>query len=184
MNVASLCEDNWAASTLFYSTARGIRDLTDKVIELDTAMTNLRRVMDLEDYQFNQVLEKSISNVTELSGKLNEYLDLVSEFGRMGFNGMESLDLADTTQMLTNISDLNASESVNSLVAAMIAFNIEAEDSVQIADKLNEVDNNYSITTQSLSQSLNKSANVAATFGVSLDQLIGYTTAIGAATRE
>lgn len=172
------------ASTLFYSTARGISDLTEKVIELDTAMTNMRRVMDLPDHKFNEILTQSIVNVTELSGKLGDYLELVSEFGRMGFSDVESLDLSNTAQALTNISDLQASESVSSLMAAMIAFNIEAEKSIKIADVLNEVDNTYSITTKDLSQSLNKAASTANTFGVELEELVGHTTAIGAATRE
>ena len=129
-----------AASTAFYGTIRGIRDLTEKVIELDTALTNMRRVMDLPEHKFNEILEQSIDNVTALSGKLGDYLELVSEFGRMGFSDVESIDLSNTAQTLTSISDLKASESVSSLVAAMIAFNIEAEDSIRIADALNEVD--------------------------------------------
>lgn len=153
------------ASTAFYGTIRGIKELTENVIMLDTALTNMRRVMDLPEHKFNEVLEKSIENVTELSGKLQGYLELVSEFGRMGFNDLESLDLADTAQLLSNISELKPNESVSSLVSAMISFNITAEESIKIADKLNEVDNNYAITTKDLTLSMNKAASTAATFG-------------------
>lgn len=173
-----------AASTIFYAVTRGATDLTRKVIELDTAMVDLQRVMDLPEYKFNEVLEQSIINVENLSGKLGDYMKLVTEFGRMGYNEIETLDMSNTAQMLTNISDLTADESVSSLVAAMTAFNITAEDSVDIADKLNEVDNQYSITTQDLAKSMNKSASTARVFGASLEELLGYTTAIGSATRE
>ena len=166
-----------AASTIFYGVTRGATDLTRKVIELDTAMVNLRRVMDMPDFKFNEMLEKSIVNVENLSGKLSDYLVLVNEFGRMGFNDLETLDMSNTAQMLTNISDLKAEESVSSLVAAMTAFNITAEDSVSIADKLNQVDNEFSITTKDLAQSMNKAAATSQVFGVSLEQLLGYTTA-------
>lgn len=128
-----------AASTAFYGSINAVQDLTDKVIELDTAMTNLIRVADGEQYQFDQVIERSITNVTELSGRLDQYIDLVSEFARTGKTIDESFDLANTTQLLTNISDLTASESVDALTAAMISFNITAEDSINIANKLNEV---------------------------------------------
>lgn len=165
------------ASSFFYGAVRGIRDLTDRVIELDTAMTQLRRVMDIPDYKFNEMLEKSIENTDKLSGKVEDYLKIVGEFGRTGKNDQESLDLANTTTILQNISELTAEEAVNSLTAAMISFNIAAEDSMIIADKLNEVDNNYSITTRDLSLSMNKAASTAKTFGVSLDELLGYTTA-------
>lgn len=165
------------SASLFYAPIRGVKDLTERVIELDTAMTQLRRVMDIPDYKFNEILEKSIENTDKLSGKVEDYLKLVGEFGRTGRNDQESLDLANTATLIQNISELTADEAVNSLTAAMISFGIAAEDSLTIADKLNEVDNNYSITTRDLSLSMNKAASTAKTFGVSLDELLGYTTA-------
>ena len=138
-------------------------------------MVSLARVSNLSDFQLNQVLEKSIENVDTLSAKTQEYLTLVNEFARTGRDDTESLALANTATILQNISDLNANEAFDSLTAAMTAFGIEAEKSVTIADKLNEVDNNYSITTKDLSLSLNKAASTAKTFGVTLDELIGLT---------
>lgn len=172
------------ASSSVFLPIQAISDMTERVVELDTAMTNLRRVMDIPEYKFNEILEKSIENTERLSGKVEDYLKLVGEFGRTGRNDRESLDLANVSTILQNISELTADEAVNSLTAAMISFGIAAEDSITIADKLNEVDNNYSITTRDLSLSMNKAASTAKTFGVSLDELLGYTTAIGAATRE
>lgn len=172
------------ASTTFYGTIRGIQDLTEKVIELDTAMTNLIRVADGEQYQFDEVISRSIDNVTELSGRMEQYLELVTEYARTGKTIDESFDLANTTQLLTNISDLNAAESVDALTAAMISFNISAEDSVQIANKLNEVDNNFSVTTKILSDGMLKASATANTFGVELDFLLGNITAIASQTRE
>ncbi|UUV25845.1 phage tail tape measure protein [Lysinibacillus sp. FN11] len=172
------------ASSSVFLPIQAISDMTERVVELDTAMTNLRRVMDIPEYKFNEILEKSIENTERLSGKVEDYLRLVGEFGRTGRNDKESLDLANVSTILQNISELTADEAVNSLTAAMISFGIAAEDSITIANKLNEVDNNYSITTRDLSLSMNKAASTARTFGVSLDELLGYTTAIGAATRE
>lgn len=48
--------------------------------------------------------------------------------------------------------------------------------------KVTECDNNFSITTRDLSLSLGRAASTAQTFGVSLDELLGYTTAIGRLT--
>lgn len=127
------------ASSAFYGVVRGIKDITANVIELDTAITNLRRVSDGSEFEFGGVIERSIDSVSALSGKLNEFLDLVAEFARTGKTINESFDLAETTQQLVNISDLDSGQAVDSLTAAMIAFNIEANESVRIADKLNEV---------------------------------------------
>ena len=69
----------------------------------------------------------------------------MNEFGRMGFEETELLDITKTAQMLQNISDLDADGAVNTLTSAMLNFNIAGEDSIQIADKLNEVDSNFAI---------------------------------------
>lgn len=172
------------ATTAIYAPLRGIQDMTTRVIELDTAMTELRRVMDAPNYQFNEMLDQSIVKVTELGGLLKDYLVLVNEFARMGYDNIESLDMSNTAQVLTNISDLEAKESVDSLVAAMTAFNIEAENSISIADKLNEVDNQYSVTSKNLATAMAKSSSTAKTFNVDLDTMLGHITAISSATRE
>lgn len=163
---------------------RGIQDLTSRVIELDTALISLQRVSDAPMYQFDKTIEQSLTNVRELSGVATEYLEILNEFARMDNTLGEATELANTAQIFSNISDLNAQESVNALTAATLAFNVAKEDSIRIADKLNEVDNNYSVTTKDLALSLNKAAQSSKTYGVSLDQLVGYTTAISSATRE
>ena len=132
-----------AAFSLVYGSinllTNGFRDLTNQVIELDTKLVDLRRVLDIPDYEFNTLLERSIDNVTNLSGRLSEYLELVGEFGRTGLSGDQAIALADTATLLQNISDLDPSQSFDALTAAMVNFNIEARDSIQIADALNEV---------------------------------------------
>ena len=142
------------ASSAFYSTTQGIQSLIEKTIELNSALVNLQRVADGDQFEFNTIIERAIDNVSELSGKTSEYLELLNEFARQGSTLNESLDLADTTTMLLNVSDLSAKESMDALTSSMINFGIAAEDSARIADKLNEVDNNYAITTRDLALSL------------------------------
>jgi TP901 family phage tail tape measure protein len=61
----------------------------------------------------------------------------------------------------------------------MLNFNISAQDSITIADKLNEVDNNFAISTKDLSDGIRKAAASAKTFGVDINELTGYIAAIG-----
>ena len=166
-----------AATTVFYGSIRGIQSLTEKVIELDTALVSLQRVMNLPEHKFNEMLEQSIQNVDALSAKTKDYLQIVGDFGRTGLNDQESLAMANTATLLQNISDMTADESFNALTTALIAFNMQAEESIRVADRLNEIDNNYAITSRDLALSLAKSASTAKTFNVTLDELLGYTTA-------
>ncbi|WP_117595754.1 phage tail tape measure protein, partial [Bacillus paralicheniformis] len=64
------------------------------------------------------------------------------------------------------------------------AFNISASESIHIVDALNEVDNNYAISTKQLAEAMSRSASTARTFGVTLEENVGNITAIGAVTME
>lgn len=127
------------ASTVFYGVTNGIRDLTTKVIELDSALVNLQRVANADQYEFDTVIQRANENILELSGNMNDYLTLVNEYARTGKTIDESFELANTTTALQNVSEIDAKEAVDALTASMIAFNIEAEDSIRIGDMLNEV---------------------------------------------
>ncbi|MGD7963857.1 phage tail tape measure protein, partial [Bacillus velezensis] len=172
------------SGTLFYGAVQGAKSLVDQVIQVDTQMTNIRRVMDQPEYKFNELLQESIDLGDTLSNKITDILQMTGDFGRMGFDESELSTLTKTAQVLQNVSDLTPDDTVNTLTAAMLNFNIAANDSISIADKLNEVDNNYAVTTMDLANSIRKAGSTASTFGVELNDLIGDTTAIASTTRE
>lgn len=175
----------WAMTAqMVYAPVRALQDMTARLIEIDTLMTDIRRVMDMPDFRFTQLLEEAVGTSDELSSKLKDVLSVMGEFGRMGFEDGQLVDITKTAQVLQNISDLDATSSVNTLTSAMLNFGIAADKSIEIADKLNEVDNNFAISTKDLSDGIRKAAASAKTFGVDINQLTGYIAAIGSTTRE
>ncbi|WP_086352673.1 phage tail tape measure protein, partial [Bacillus subtilis] len=172
------------SGSLFYGAISGLKEMVSQTIEIDTLMTNIRRVMNEPDYKYNELLQSSIDLGDQLSNKISDILEITGAFGRMGYSESELGDVTKTAQILQNISDLNPTDTVNTLTAAMLNFNVAAGDSISIADKLNEVDNNYAVSTLDLANSIRKAGSTASTFGVELNDLIGYTTAIASTTRE
>jgi TP901 family phage tail tape measure protein len=49
----------------------------------------------------------------------------------------------------------------------------------RVKSKLNEVDNNFAISTKDLSDGIRKAAASSKTFGVDINELTGYIAAIG-----
>jgi archaellum component FlaC len=136
----------WAVTAqVVYAPIRALQDMTQRLIQIDQQMTDIRRVMDEPDYKFVQMLSDAVDTSDQLSTKLSDVLNIMGSFGRMGFDDSQLLDITKTAQVLQNISDLDADSSVDTLTSAMLNFNIAAQDSMTIADKLNEVDNNFAI---------------------------------------
>lgn len=128
------------ASTAFYAPIRGLQDMISRLIEIDTLLTDINRVTDMSDGQITNLLNNALTASDQLSSKLTDVLSIMGDFARLGdFNADELTEMASTAQVLTNISDLDAKGSVDALTSAMLNYNIAAEDSIRIADKLNEV---------------------------------------------
>ncbi|UGO51228.1 tail length tape measure protein [Bacillus phage vB_BanS_Skywalker] len=164
---------------------QGLQAMTREILEVDKAMTELRRVASTD-----QNVDILFGNAVELSGKLgNNIHDIMkgmNEFARTfgDFNERQLTSITETATLMSNVSDLSVEEAQKSLVGTMNAFNIEASDSIRIVDALNEVDNDYAISTKQLAEGLQKSASAGKTFGVGLEENIGHITAIGAVTME
>ncbi|MCP1159455.1 phage tail tape measure protein [Bacillus infantis] len=97
-------------------------------------MVNIQRVMDMPDFKFVDLLQDAVNVSDDLASKLTDVLSIMGDFGRMGFKENELVDISSTAQVLQNISDLDASSSVDTLTSAMLNYNIAAKDSIQIAD--------------------------------------------------
>lgn len=170
-------------SSAIFLPIQGLQDAIRTVVEIDSQMTQLKRVMN-DNTDFNSVLSDSINLANELGRSLTDVNNAKIEFGRMGYDAGQVNELARTVSLMQNVSDTTSSESVDTLVSAMTNFNIEASKSIEIVDALNEVDNSYAVTTQGLAISLNKAAATGATFGASMQEIIGHATAVTEATRE
>lgn len=130
---------NRFSATLFYAPIRAIQDLTTQVIELDTALVQLKRVLDVDEFKFDTMVQRMLTNVKELSGVASDFMKLTSDFARTGLDDTQSLEMANVATVLQNISELTADESVNSLTSAMVAYKDEITETITVADRLNEI---------------------------------------------
>lgn len=173
-----------AASTAFFGTIRSVQAMTQELYAVDQALTDLNRVTDMTSDNLQSFLQESIDLSNELGNSVKDVLNIANGFARMGFEGQALLDITKTAQVLQNISDLDSDQSVNALTTAMQNFGIAANESMTIANKLNEIDNNTAVSTLDLATGLSKASATAVTFGVSMDELLSHVAAIGTTTRE
>lgn len=173
------------AMTVFYGSIRSVRAMANEILELDKAMVEFARVAS-NSLNLEYVFQSSISMAKELGNEVHTVLQTMNDFARTygEFNERQLLAITNTATLMSNVSELSAEEAGQTLVATMNAFNIEAEESIRIVNALNEVDNNYAVSTAQLSEGLSKSASTARSFGVTMEENIGHITAISSVTME
>ncbi len=113
-------------------------------------------------------------------------VDAATEFRKNGFNDEDSAQLAQVATMFSNVADeeISASDSASFIISQMIAFGIEAENAAGIIDRVNEVANQFSVSSGDLSTALGIVASTSASMGNSMDETLGIITAITEQTRN
>ena len=98
-----------------------------------------------------------------------------TEFRKNGFNDEDSAMLAKVANMYMNVADesISAGESASFIISQMKAFNIEAQNSMQIIDAVNEVSNNYAVSSADVASALTKTSSAMGVLGNDFNQTIG-----------
>jgi len=105
-------------------------------------------------------------------------------FAQQGKSVSEVIKLTRTAMIGSQVLGADIKATVENLTAAMKAFNISADDSVSIIDKLINVERNYAVTSKDLADAIKVVGATANQMGVSIDALVGDVTAVVEVTRK
>lgn len=113
-------------------------------------------------------------------------VESAAEFAKAGFNEADAAQLAKVSSMYQNIADeqLSAGEASEFIISQMKAFNITAEDSLHIADAVNNVSNNMSVSSADLARNLGNMSAAMSVGGNTMEESIGLLTGITEITRS
>ena len=156
-----------------------IRDVADEVVTLDTSMTELKKVSNASRNDLAVYFNNARKEAIDLHAELDTLIDATANFARLGFNIGESSTLGQTATIFANVGDDISSidNATESIISTMKAFQIEAEDSMEIVDKFNEVGNNFAISSGGVAEALQRSASALAVANNTIDESIALITA-------
>lgn len=166
-----------------YST---LKALTQPVFELDASLTEFKKVSDLSGDSLDAYVEKLKGLRTEVGRSTAEMVDAATEFKKSGYSEDDSAELAQIAAMYQNIADeeVSTGDAANFIIAQMKAFGIEAENSMHIIDAVNEVSNNYAVSSADLATNIGKVSSVMATTNTTYEETLGMMTGITEITRN
>lgn len=173
-------------ATVTQTVVNGIKSMVTEVKNLDDSLTELKKVTDLEGNSLDQFTKKAYVAGESVAKTGNEMIQAATEFAKSGYNPEQSLELGKIALMYTNIADetISASDSASILIAQMKAFNIEADSSMRIIDVINEVSNNFAVSSGDIARNLGKVSSLWANSGGDLESLVAVMTAGTEITRD
>lgn len=111
------------------------------VREIDLAMTELRKVTDETEETYARFLDTASQTAGSIGSTVKDFTTVTSDFARLGYNISEAAEMAKTALIYENVGDgfSSVEEASQSIISTMKAFGIEAEDTMGIVDRFNEV---------------------------------------------
>ena len=150
-----------------------IRKGVQYIIEIDTALTELKKVTDETDATYDQFLQNMSKTAATVGSTVSELTTMAAEWARLGYSIEEVGKLAESTAILLNVSEFdNATEASKALISTMQAFSYTADESQHVVDILNEVGNNYAVSSDGLATALQDSASALMEGGNNLEQSV------------
>lgn len=169
----------WAKQMAF----TGVKDIIKTIIEVDTQMTSLQTTMG-KTANMKAMLDSSQQTASQYGRSIQEVNGYMISFAEKGYSEGDITALSKTATLFQNIANLSPEQSIQTVTTAMSAFQIEAEQSLSIADKVASVNQNFGVSSSVLSTSLTSAAEAARTYGFSIDDVLGNTAAIASVTHQ
>lgn len=170
-------------TTAIYS---GAQKIYQSVLDIDTAMTELRKVTDATEAEYIQFMDGAIERANRLGTSVKEVVQASSDYARLGYTIDEASELADSAIVYKNVGDglSGIDQATEHLISTMKAFGIEAEDAMRIVDVFNEVANNFPTSAADIGEGLQRSAASLSAAGNSLEESVAIFTAAQAIQQD
>lgn len=166
------------ATVGIYDVWNVIKQGINHVREIDSALTELKKVTDETDASYKQFLQDMSKTGSVIGATVKDLTTMASEWARLGYSLEESAKLAESTAILLNVSEFkDATEASEALISTMQAFQYTADESQHVVDVLNEVGNNYAVSSDGIATALQDSASALMEGGNNLEQAVALVAA-------
>ena len=157
---------------------RYFRQGFDAVKDIDTSMTELRKVSDSSPYAIDAYFDEAVSSAKELGSSVNDMISATADWSRNGYNLPDSKELAEVAILYKNVGDGIDIEAANSsLISTLQGFQMEASEAERVIDAFNAVSNNFSISSAGIGEALTRSAAAFNVANTDLNKSIALVTA-------
>ncbi len=165
---------------------RGLKDMYQNVVSIDSAMTELRKVTNETEQSYSRFSNSASKRSVELGTTISDYINSTASFARLGFSLVDSQELAEVANIYNVVGDevKNIDAASSSVISTLQAFGIEASNAMSIVDKFNEVGNNFAISSGGIGEALTRSASSMAAANNTLDETIALITAANTVVQD
>lgn len=187
--LSRLFKEHFQTAVAMYGVAmvkQGLREVYNNVVDIDTSMTNLKKVTNETESAYSIFLSSASSQARELGASISDVIDSTAEWSRLGYTLDESQELAKWSTVLSNIGDGidSASDAASYLVSILKGFRMEADEVEHVVNVLNSVGNNEPISESGIAEALVRSASALSAAGNSFEESVSLISAANSVLQD
>ena len=157
----------------FYRIWAEIQKGVTYVREIDSALTELKKVTDETDETYAKFLKTMAQTGSEVGATVQDLTNMAASWARLGYSIEQAGELAKSTAVLLNVSEFTDADTASeALISTIQAYGYAAEDSMHVVDVLNEIGNNFAISSDGIATALQDSASSLMAAGNNLEQSV------------
>lgn len=117
------------------------KQMAQAVLDVNTAMTELRKVSNASDVQLNTYFDEATESAKKYGATISDVINSAADWSRLGYSLDDSKRLSDITTLYQRVGDNMTQETASkSLVSTLQGFKLNADEAEHIVDSFNEVD--------------------------------------------
>ena len=171
------------ASTLFFGAIRSAKEFTTTIIEIDSRMTTLQKVMS-DSANMDETWNDATVAAQRYGQTLRDVLDSYAEFARQGFEGVDLSNFGNAALMASNVGEIGVQQASEFLTAASAQWQTDSQEAMNQVDSWNEIANNYATTVEKLGEGQAKAGSSARAMGLDFDETNAVIGALTAQTKQ
>ena len=165
---------------------QGLREVYNNVLELDTAVTELKKVSEMTGDEMNEYLDRTAINARKLGANISDLVNSTADWKRLGYTDKDSEELARVSALMANVGDQidNATTASSYLISAMQGFGLVADDAERLLDCMNKIANTEPVSMNDLGIIMQKSSAAMFAAGNTYQETLSLAAAVNGVLQD
>lgn len=168
-----------------YQAVNLLRNSIQAVIDLDTAMIDLRKVTTGTEEQYRDFYNTANETAKALNATTEAVIQQSANWARLGYSLKESSELAKNSMIFAAISPgMDQQSAMDGLVSVIKAYRLELDNVMDTMSEINEVGNNFALNNLDIVEALRRSSSAMSAANNSFEETVALITAATEITRD
>ena len=172
------------AMKIWTGLGNAVQDGTNYVVDLDTAMTNIR-VVTMDTKEATQELLETYNQLgQELGASTTDIAEGAVDWLRQGYSQADTTELVKDSTILSKLALIDNAQATEYLTSALKGYMLEAQDAIGVIDQMVAIDLEAATSASDLAEAMSKTANLADSTGVAMNELFGMIATVSEVTQS